>query len=281
MRFDSQVIYPHPVLRPDVEDYEDGDFQVVLDISVTPDQSDVGISASYDLSVAELVELIDQSKAQAGILVNCRDTFFRKIFPLSTGKDTSVVIDGGQLHGEVVIVPIIFATRKIKGFESDDFAEDYLGLRFDLEPGDFLAHENPEVFYLEREAFEPVESIITLTTDPTRTGYEWDIGLEQDQIEIIVSPELSEAVQSARNNSAHVIILINSLYSSAIQSAVEYLRSDSDVDKKWANVIRQKCISKGFMNFDQDEAYLVTQRLLDQPIEKLSKLVFKAEEQSE
>ena len=80
--------------------------------------------------------------------------------------------------------------------------------RFDLEPSDFLAHEHPEVFYLEREAFEP---IIMLATDSQMSGYEWRIGLDEDQVEFRVSTDLSESIQSARNNSEHTLVLINSM----------------------------------------------------------------------
>ena len=245
---------------------------------MTGNQLSVEITASYSLSVEELEAHIADDRVRAGLLVNCRDTFFRKIFPLASERDTVIEIDGGQLHGEVVIVPIIYALEKITGFVSDDFADDFKGLTFDLEPGDFLAHENPEVFYLEREAFEPVESIITLTTDTAMAGYEWEVGMDEEQIEIRVSEVLSEAIQSARNNTQNTLVLINSMYFSALQSAIEFLHDEPDKDTKWANVIRQKCQTKGMTNFDQDEPHIVAQRLLDHPIEKLAKAVFVTEE---
>ena len=87
MRFDSQVVYPHPVLRPDVEDYEDGDFEVTTNYSVTADHTSVEITASYYLSVPELTDLITAEKAAVGILVNCRDTFLREIFSLTKDEE--------------------------------------------------------------------------------------------------------------------------------------------------------------------------------------------------
>ena len=146
MRFDSQVVYPHPVLRPDVGDYEDGDFEVTANYSVTTDYTSVEITATYYLSVPELTDLIATGKAAVGILVNCRDTFFREIFPFTKYKETKFVIDGGELHGEVTIVPIIYATSEITSFSCDDFAEEFDGLAFDLSPGDFLAHEERQFF---------------------------------------------------------------------------------------------------------------------------------------
>ena len=275
MRFDSQVVYPHPVLRPDVEDYEDGDFEVTANYAVTADDMSVEVSASYHLSVPELEVLVDVGTASVGILINCRDTFFREIYPLTKDDESKITIDGGRLHGEVMMVPIVYATSSIKGFSSDDFAEDFEGLKFDLAPGDFLAHEDPQVFWLEREAFEPVESIITLTTIATKTGFEWDVVFDEDQIKIEVSQELSEWIQAARNTPTNTLVLINSMYFSALQSAVEYLRDYPDIDLKWANVIRQKCLSLGMLDVDAEEPHLVVQRLLDRPVEKLAKALFR------
>ena len=275
MRFDSQVVYPHPVLRPDVEDYEDGDFEVTTNYSVTPDDMKVEVSATYHLSVPELEELVDSGAAAVGILINCRDTFLREIHLLSKDDETRVIIDGGRLHGEVTMVPIVYATSTIEEFSSDDFAEDFKGLKFNLAPGDFLAHEEPQVFWLEREAFEPVESIITLSTIPKKTGYEWGVVLSEDQIKIEVSSELSKSIQTARNTPTNTLVLINSIYFSALQSAVEHLRQDAEIDLKWANVIRQKCLSLGISDFDKEDPHLVVQRLLEQPVEKLANTLFR------
>lgn len=275
MRFDSQVVYPHPVLRPDVEDYEDGDFEVTATYAASEDYMSVVVSASYHLSVPELIALVDAGNASVGILINCRDTFFREIMPLRQGVESKFAINGGRLHGEVLMVPIVYATSPIKSYTSKDLAKDFDGHTFDLMPGDLLAHEHPEIFWLEREAFEPVESIITLITIDNKMGFEWDVMLDDDQIKIEVSPELSEFIQVARSNSTNTLVLINSIYFSALQSAVEYLQEDTEIDLKWANVIKQKCLTLGVSEIDSEEPHRIAQRLLGRPIEKLAKELFR------
>ena len=130
-------------------------------------------------------------------------------------------------------------------------------------------------FWLEREAFEPVESIITLTTISAKTGFEWGVVLDDEQIKIEVSPELSKSVQIARNTPANTLVLINSIYFSALQTAIDYLKQEPDLEQKWANVIRQKCISLGMSNVDSEETHLIAQRLLERPIERLAKTLFR------
>ena len=274
MRFEDQVIYPHPVLRPDVEDYKDGDFEVVLKYWASPEHSFVEISAQYHLSVPELLHLVKLEKISVGLLVDCRDTFYRKVLPLGFGQRENIIIDGGQLHGKVELVPIIYAVTQIIAFTSQDFAEEFKGLQFDLEPGDLVAYGEPEEFYLEREFFKPLESIISLSTIEDKTGFQWDISLDEDQIKIEVSQELSQYIQSARNSSSHRVILINSLYFSALQTAVCFIQREPNIEVKWANVIRQKCLYTPGLDIQKEEPHLIVQRLLEFPIERLSKSVF-------
>jgi len=273
MRFEDQVIYPHPVLRPDVEDYKDGDFEVILMYWASPEHSFVEISAQYHLSVPELLNLVNLEKLSVGLLVDCRDTFYRKVLPLGSGERENIIIDGGQLHGKVELVPIIYAVTQISAFTSQDFAEEFKGLQFDLEPGDLVAYGEPEEFYLEREFFKPLESIISLSTIEGKTGFQWDVSLDEDQIKIEVSQELSQYIQSARNLSSHRVILINSLYFSALQTAVCFVQREPNIEVKWANVIRQKCLYIPGLDILKEEPHLIAQRLLEFPIERLSKSV--------
>lgn len=275
MRFDTQVIYPHPVLRPDVEDYRDGEFQTVVEYVTDESQQMVEISASYDLSVAELVDYIENGTAGVGLLIDCRDTFFRRVYPLRAKDRTTVKIEGGNLHGKITVTPIIYALEDIDNFASYDFDEIFHGLTFDLKAGDLLAHDENMQFFLEREAFEPVESIITLTKDKELTDYEWQITLDEDQIEIRTSETLSDAIQLGRNSHRDLLTLINSIYFSAVQFAIENLKTDPDTDKKWANVIRQKCLTKSLGDIDKDDTHVLTQRLLEHPIKSLAELFVK------
>jgi hypothetical protein len=63
MQFDQQRAFPYPVLRPDVNDYTDGDFQVTPDIQ--PIDANLGIMAKFEcaLSVAEIRNEIARGSA--------------------------------------------------------------------------------------------------------------------------------------------------------------------------------------------------------------------------
>jgi len=45
MQFDSQRAFPYPVLRPDVNDYADGEFQAIVDLTFREDGSKFHLDA--------------------------------------------------------------------------------------------------------------------------------------------------------------------------------------------------------------------------------------------
>jgi hypothetical protein len=102
MQFDQQRAFPYPVLRPDVNDYTDGDFQVTPDIQ--PIDSNLGIIANFEcaLSVAAISNEIARGSASFAIVVSCRETYYRKVL---FGQQNSIQhrFDGGSLRGEVQI----------------------------------------------------------------------------------------------------------------------------------------------------------------------------------
>lgn len=87
MQFDRQRAFPHPVLRPDVDDYTDGDFQVTVDFR--PDDADMAILAhfQYSLSVPEISNQIVAGNANFAVVVSCRETYYREVL---FGQDHSI-----------------------------------------------------------------------------------------------------------------------------------------------------------------------------------------------
>jgi hypothetical protein len=96
MQFDHQRAFPYRVLRPDVDDYTDGDFQVVVDIH--PVNSDMAIFARFQcaLSVPEISNEIEAGNASFAIVVSCRETYYREAL---FGEDHSIEHEfpGGSL----------------------------------------------------------------------------------------------------------------------------------------------------------------------------------------
>ncbi len=275
MRFEEQVFYAHPVLRPDGQDYADGEFQVTVDVEADATKKNIEIKAEYDLTVPALNDLISNKKASVGLYITCRETFYSIIKDFPVGKNEMMIpISGSLLHGRVTIVPVIYASESITGYQSEDFCVEIYKENFDFKKGDLLAHDEEKRVYLNRENKAPLSSIIDIVEVDDKQGFEWNVDFEDNYIKILVSKELNQKLGNIDNTKEGVALLFNSIYFSVLQTAVEYLRSLSDEqseqDKIWANVIKQRYRAAGYGDVKDAEPNEVVQRLLDFPIKNLS-----------
>jgi|SRR6516164_8732385 hypothetical protein len=112
MQFDHQRAFPHLVLRPDVDDYINGDFQVTVDF--LPDDSNMSILAhfQYALSVPEIQREIETGSASFAVVVSCRETYYREVL---FGHDHSIEhrFPGGSLRGEVQTSSYLVCRKRI------------------------------------------------------------------------------------------------------------------------------------------------------------------------
>lgn len=77
MRFDTQKSFPYPVLRPDIDDYQSGEFQTTVDITRSPNDKRIKIKMHVALSIEEIKEEIKRGNAAISIIIACRETYFR------------------------------------------------------------------------------------------------------------------------------------------------------------------------------------------------------------
>jgi hypothetical protein len=156
MRFDSQKAFPYPVLRPDIDDYSEGEFQTTVDIERSQNNREVRIKAHVALSIEEIKTEIARGNAAVSIVVACRDTYFRTAI-LSKKFDIEAAYDSGNFRGEVEVSPFIVAVKPIEKFRCRDINSEFRSKEFSFEPGEVLAVDEPKVVYIDRELFKPID----------------------------------------------------------------------------------------------------------------------------
>jgi hypothetical protein len=273
MQFDRERAFPHPVLRPDVDDYTDGDFQVTVDFR--PDESDMAISAlfQYALSVPEIVGEISAGNASFAVVVSCRETYYREVL---FGQNHAIEyrFPGGSLRGEVETNSYVVCTKKIECYYSKLINEEFGPGPFSFEPGAVLAVDEPKVIYVDRDVFKPITSIFELVMDDNLTGSEWRLRFNQNKVSIALGPRLKEKIDVARSSTRNKAVLINSIYFASVMQCVRHLRDGTDYDDyRWAHVMRQQCHNLG-IDLEGAEEYLLAERLLKFPVSLLEAYVF-------
>jgi hypothetical protein len=273
MQFDRQRAFPYPVLRPDVDDYTDGDFQVTVD--VRPASSDMAVLAHFQcvLSVAEISHEIEAGNASFAIVVSCRETYYREVI---FAKDNSIErqFTGGSLRGEVQISPYVISQKKINSYFCKLINMEFGPGPFAFQPGSVLAVDEPKIIYIERDVFRPITSIFELVLDQNIPGSECRVRFNQSKVSIALGAAMKETVDLARSSSRNKAVLINSIYFAAVMQCIRNLRDGQDYDDyRWAQIIRQQCHNMGIDLAAEDE-YLVAERLMRFPLGLLAAYVF-------
>ena len=275
MRFDSQKSFPYPVLRPDIDDYLNAEFQVTVKFLGINNNKQISAQIKVALSSDEIRKQIDSGHAAISVVFSCRDTYFRQA--VTTDKyELTKKFDSGQFRGEVVVYPYVVVVKPIKAFAAKGINPEFGQSSFSFSIGEVLAADEPKIVYIDRELFRPVSSILQLVKKESLKGFEWQIAFDEDKLRILLSPEAKEAVDKARNTRRNQAVLINSIYFAAIIEAVQRLKDDKNDSfghLRWAQVIKQQCHNEA-ISVESHDAYLIAQRLLKTPLQLVNQYVF-------
>jgi hypothetical protein len=272
MQFDTLRAFPYPVLRPDVDDYTDGDLQATIDFQ--PSGATIEAEVTFALSVPSILKLIKTGKAKYVVVFACRDTYLRK--SVTSGKPKfSASFKTGELRGQVVIYPYIVATSKIKNYKSKLINQEFGKGPFQYEKNELIAVDRPQEVYIDRDLFKPITSVFEMIESQNLQGSEWQIKLDSPKVQILASSELKEKIDIARGGTKGKAILINSIYFSAVMQCITVLKYEPDeyADYKWAQVFKQKCEDM-HINISAHPECVTAQRLLKAPFAKVVEYVF-------
>lgn len=272
MKYDKCKAFPYPVLRPESDDYKDGEFQASVEFAI--DQANIKVSVSFALSVEEITNEIAKGNAEYVCMISCRDTYFQKVIS-TPEKNIEENFDIGAMRGEVRVNPYVVVKRNITSFVAPDINSEFGLGPFQFVEGDVLAQDEAQVFYIDRDMFKPITSVFDLVKKEGLDGL-WTVGFEEDHIQIEVSPKIKESIDEARNDQKKRVVLLNSIYFAAVMQAVQKLkdRDESYEGKKWAEIIRRQAHNKS-INLDGHDAYLIAEQLMQQPIKLLDAYVLK------
>ncbi|MDD5320747.1 MAG: hypothetical protein PHD43_09090 [Methylococcales bacterium] len=273
MKFDKYKAFPYPVLRPESDNYKDGEFQATVEFVIA--ENNIKASIGYALSAEEITNEITKGNAEYVCMISCRDTYFQQVISTSERK-MEANFDIGALRGEVRVNPYVVVMKDIPSFTAPDINPEFGPGPFQFVVGDVLAQDEAQVFYIDRELFKPITSVFDLVKKDDLSDGIWTVGFQEDHIQIEVSPKMKEAIDAARNNHKKRAILTNSIYFAAAMQAVQKLKDPNEnfEGKKWAEVIRRQAHNKG-LNLESHDAYLITEHLMQQPIKLLDAYVFK------
>ena len=273
MKYADNKAFPHPVLRENSLDYESCAFQATL-VPEILQGGGVAYSADFDLSDDSLKTLIGQRKAAFAVMIYCPTTRIRGFYKTHDAR-MRVELLHGIVHDRTEACAYIVAEQSVRGFHSPNMNEEFMGARFDIEPGDVLAVCPPQITVLDSPRM-PIGAVIRIMSEEGRTSPDFSILLEKEIIYIQMRPadklKFDFAHQKGGTLFPHLFL---GFHLHAVMEALRALKEDKDTygNKKWFRVIKTACDNADppilVENLDGSDFLREAQRLLRFPLEKL------------
>jgi hypothetical protein len=221
---------------------------------------------------------VNDGRATYAILLESRETYFRDLIT-STDARIDRQYAGGKVKGKVELLPFIVATEAVDDFRSEFFHPEFEKSRFRLGPGDVVALDSPRSFYVGQEVFAPIGSVFSLVEEDGLQAGEIRLELDNEKIQIRVSPSQKELLDNAREQKKLRPLLLNSVYLPTLMQVLSYMATGADEfrDRKWFRSIQAKCDLNEIDLSDTTDVLLVAQQLLGFPLVSLNKMYFQAE----
>lgn len=256
--------FAHPVLSPHTEDYGDRTFDISLDVEEAPDAGVVVLKGWYALNDPEVQKLIQASQATVGVVVESMETYFQTFVPLSDPAFTLEFL-GGELRGRVAIQAIVAASSDNVALSSTHIAPDYPPHTLELQSGDIIAASGIHSFEAGLDKLLPMESIFRLVANDDVDDGMFNVGLDNEAIQIEVNRKLYDTIYGIRGTNLRDILL-PSLFLPAVMSALDVMRNSGYEGHRWHRVMEARCSNEGIQLDDRTDLAISAQRLLEGPL---------------
>lgn len=263
--------YPFPVLRPDTVDYKNSVFKA--EITVKHDKEGYVFSSDIDASNDEIRKLVERGEAQVGIYIQCNSTWLRKIQPVNLGEN-KFLLSTAEVHNRVEFCPVITANQKIDDFKSQDFIEEFNGIKFSLQPGDPLAIGETKYFdaKYKDDIIRKGDPIISVTTTPDIT--DMCFNFENSTIIVYVPERSKKAYGEMQGIKVKYSVLSMLFYLPAITEGIRLLKESEEGSSgndyreyMWAKTMQQSMLQIAGGDLDKYE------ELLKRPFQTAQKLL--------
>ena len=283
MKFNREKSFGYPTLRtflegddPSLLDYPKTSFDPSIWVTISVNEPDYLIlNYEVGLRVPTLQRLIEARKAKVYFKVECSSTFFSDVYGTSVDEG-EFKIEANLLKDQIEITSFIIAEKKLT-LSPEGLHSDFSGLQFNIQKGAPLAVSRPTEYHISREQFRSVRSIFDFNKHPDIKPGEFRLRTDEAYVVIEVSPTDYEKVRLAESTNSAKLLILNSLYIPVIMQLLYELTQNPSLaeTKRWAGIIRAKCLALGLNAEDPNATLLNAQKLLEMPFGKLAKSGFR------
>jgi len=280
MKYDRNKSFGYPVQRrmepgesADVLDYQNAQIQVRFEPAALELEGEhigcIRFECLVATSVRALKEAVEEGKAGYFLRVDCPETYFRRTVQME-GPAGRTFVPASELRGAVEVSAFIAATKR-GSIISDQIHEDFETNEFRIEPGKVLAVYPPSTFYLEKEAFRAISTVVEWREDPKTPEKQFVIQLgsgAEDSVYVLARKDQIEIFKRAATQRGGQDVLINTVMMAAVMQMVQAIKEDKDGKWKatrWGRALLAKHNEWG----EGTEPVVVAQKVLKSPLNRV------------
>ena len=181
-------LFPYPVLCNETDDYQHNLFET--EVKVEERLHDIHLTVKFKLDNLAILDLIRMGMAEYVLHLECSMTYFRKVIKTDI-NEISYSIPKERVNGEIAVLSMVVAKRRIVSFTSEDLNEDYDGESISFDKASILAYQNLpkiQVFknYEELAGNESLFAVVKVGLPDDEEVHPLSFDLNDDRIKIMV-----------------------------------------------------------------------------------------------
>lgn len=271
----SKRVFTYPVLSEEKNDYKTSKFDIDFSYNTIGAQY-LCVDVNVVLDNDSIINSIQKGEAQIFLHVECTTSGFRKMYELSVSKN-NLKLEISKLNGAVAFVGLVLTTKDILDFYSDDFQDDYYGMKFNLPKASIVAYKNIEVLTITKkmEEFKNVDSIFSILKITTDEDVPMEIGMNSPKITLHLG-QVQHAFYSNNYPNQHYQEIFNTLLIfPALVYVFQELKIEGEMEnyenREWFIALERNYQERG-MDFREEvmekDAFKLAQEIMQLPIIK-------------
>ena len=279
MKLDDMTRFAHPVLWTSTGDFSEGAFSSG-EISVMEELTSGLVAIKVPLQIAhpDFLTLVNSKAAQAGVMVECAETYLSQLFPLpAAGGELQFV--PGAVSGRVVIRPAIWSRQAIRNFRPKGVHPEFGEEIAEIATGSLLALADEQVIEVGRDKLAPLETIFDLTLNELVPEGEFQVDLDDEHIHIVAGRVALADISGMRNSREGRWVLLSAVYLPALMTVLSAIAGSgaSYEGKRWYRIFTAKASSLG-IDLENCEPLVAAQQMLKSPFVRTAAVYRKGQE---
>lgn len=271
MRLKRNVLFAHPVLSSENDDFNGGHFDFQISKVTECGNGEVVIRGDYALSEESMKAGVSSKALRVVVLLQCLNSYFDEAIPVEE-TPFEIRIPEGKLLGTVTLRAVIAAQSNSFKIDSSAVSAEFPEHSLSVARADVVGLSDEYKFYVGLKNLAPLESIFRLVENESAPVDGFDLELDTECIGIHARKPLFDFFALTRGT-AKRDILLSSLYLPALIGVLGEMKDGTYADRRWSNALMERINALGLTL--EENPLITAQKLLGMPIGALQQVFAK------